>query len=56
MFGDKDYRRYFDEKFGIDVLGRLRTHVKGTFAGAKLDPDYFLDKPINKETEFKVIE
>ena len=56
MLGDKDYRRYFDEKFGIDILGRLRTHVKGTFSGAKLDPDYFLDKPINKETEFKVIE
>ena len=22
MLGDKDYRRYFDEKFGIDLLGR----------------------------------
>ena len=22
MLADKDYRRYFDEKFGIDILGR----------------------------------
>ena len=22
MLGDRDYRRYFDEKFGIDILGK----------------------------------
>ena len=46
MFGDKEYRKYLDEKWGLDLLGG-----KGTKKIYEpIDPFYFF----NKETAFNV--
>ena len=48
IFGDKEFRHYYDEKFGIDLLGRQGTQRT---VDVGLDPYYFFDK---SNGEFKV--
>ena len=53
MFGDKGFRRYFDEKFGIDLLGRQGTQKS---VDSALDPYYFYDKSKPYISQIKVVE
>ena len=54
---DKEYRRWLDEQFGIDLLGRSWKKIPGTAFGAKLDPDYFLENfKKNFDSYIKIVE
>ena len=54
IFGDKEYRRYFDEKWGLDLLGGRGT--KKVFD--VFDPFIFFDKAtaFNIHSDIKIVE
>ena len=52
MFADKGFRRYYDEEYGMDLLGWQGTQKTVDVA---LDPYYFYDKAKPFETTLKVV-
>ena len=55
IYGDKEYRHYLDENFGIDLLGRQGT---SKCAHVGLDPYYYFHKDLNwfKSPKMKIVE
>ena len=47
MFGDKEFRRYFDQRWGIDLLGN-QVREKAFFAS--LDDYYFFDERLRRRS------
>ena len=41
ILGDKEFRNQYDQKYGIDLLGRRATVLPGSIFGTNLDPFYF---------------